>query len=57
MEDLLLDLMFDSPDQKELKKVIINGDVVSKKSLPILLFANNENNQKLTAIKSWFFIK
>ena len=52
MENLLVDLMFETPDQKELKKIIINKDVVTKKSRPILLFSNRENNQKLTAIKS-----
>jgi ATP-dependent Clp protease ATP-binding subunit ClpX len=44
MEDLLIDLMFVSPDQKELKKIVINSEVVTKKSNPILLFANKENN-------------
>ena len=52
MENLLVDLMFDSPDQKELKKIVINQDVVVKKSKPILLYSTRENNQKLTAIKS-----
>ena len=52
MENLLVDLMFDSPDQKELKKIVINQDVVVKKSKPILLYSSRENNQKLTAIKS-----
>ena len=52
MENLLMDLMFESPDQKELKKIIINNKVVTKKSKPILLFANKENNQKLVVNKS-----
>tara|TARA_B100000029_G_scaffold137935_1_gene132841 strand:- start:1213 stop:2475 length:1263 start_codon:yes stop_codon:yes gene_type:complete len=52
MENLLIDLMFESPDQKELKKIMINEDVVTKKSKPILLFSNRENNQKISAIKS-----
>ena len=49
MEELLVDLMFDSPDQKELKRIVINNDVVAKKSKPILLFTNKENNQKIIA--------
>ena len=52
METILKDLMFESPDQKQLKKIVINDEVVNNKSKPILLFANRDNNQKLTAIKS-----
>ena len=52
MENLLVDLMFESPDQKELKKIIINSDVVSKKIPPITLLTNKENNQKLAVNKS-----
>ena len=52
MENLLLDLMFESPDQKELKKIIINRDVVTKKVQPITLLTNKENNQKLAVNKS-----
>jgi ATP-dependent protease Clp ATPase subunit len=45
--------MFESPDQKELKKIVINSEVVKKMSQPILLFAENkDNNQKLVANKS-----
>ena len=47
MENLLVDLMFESPDLKELKKIVINSDVVEKKSKPILMFSNRENSQKL----------
>ena len=49
MENLLVDLMFESPDLKELKKIVINSDVVEKKSKPILMFSNRENSQKLAA--------
>ena len=49
MEELLVDLMFDSPDQKELKRIVINNDVVIQKSKPLLLFSNKENNQKIIA--------
>ena len=52
MENLLIDLMFESPDQKQLKKIVINSEVVKKMSQPILLFANKDNNQKLAVNKS-----
>tara|TARA_Y100000590_G_scaffold416046_1_gene514485 strand:- start:720 stop:1985 length:1266 start_codon:yes stop_codon:yes gene_type:complete len=53
MEDLFLDLMYESPDQKELNKIIINRDVVMNKIKPMLLFSGNkENNQKIAANKS-----
>ena len=52
MENLLVDLMFESPDQKELKKIIINSEVVSKKIRPITILTNKENNQKLALNKS-----
>ena len=52
IENLLVDLMFESPDQKELKKVVINSEVVKKMSQPILLFANKDNNKKLAVNKS-----
>ncbi len=53
MEDLFLDLMYESPDQKELKKIIINRDVVINKIKPMLMFSSNkENNQKIAANKS-----
>ena len=52
MENLLIDLMFESPDQKELKKIVINSEVVKKMSQPILLFANKDNNEKLAVNKS-----
>ena len=52
MEKLLANLMFDSPDLKELKKIIINRDVLTKKSSPILLFSNKSNNEKLRVSKS-----
>ena len=52
MENLLIDLMFESPDQKELKKIVINSEVVKNMSQPIFLFANKDNNQKLAVNKS-----
>jgi len=52
MEDLLVDLMYDVPDMKELKKIVINNDVITKKKKPMLLFTNKENNQKIAVNKS-----
>ena len=52
MEDLLVDLMYESPDHKDLNKIIINKDVVTKKSKPMLLYANKVTNQKLEANKT-----
>ena len=52
IEDLLMDLMYDIPDQKELKKIVINDDVVTKKSKPIMLFAKKDDNQKIAVNKS-----
>ena len=45
MENLLVDLMYDAPDQKNLKKIVINKDVVIKKNEPMLMFANKENTK------------
>ena len=52
IEDLLMDLMFNSPDQKDLEKIVISADVVKKSSKPILIFSNKQNNQKILATKS-----
>ena len=52
IENLLIDLMFETPDLRDLKKIIINSEVVTKKSLPILLFSNKLNNDRLSVNKS-----
>jgi len=52
MEDLLVDLMYETPDQTELKKIIINRDVLIKKTKPMLLFTHKENNRKIAVNKS-----
>ena len=52
MEDLLVDLMYESPDQTELKKIIINRDVLIKKTKPMLLFTHKDNNRKIAVNKS-----
>ena len=45
MENLLVDLMYESPDKKDLKKIIINKDVVINKKNPILMFTSKENQK------------
>ena len=52
IEDSLIDLMYRVPDQKDLYKVVINKDVISKRSDPILIYSNKENNQKLMSNNS-----
>ena len=53
IEDSLMDLMYKVPDQKDLYKVVINKDVITKRSDPILIYSNKENNQKLMSNNSW----
>ncbi len=52
IEDSLMDLMYKVPDQKNLYKVVINKDVIAKKSDPILIYSNKENSQKLMSNNS-----
>ena len=52
MEDLLVDLMYETPDQTELKKIIINRDVLINKTKPMLLFTHKDNNRKIAVNKS-----
>ena len=52
IEGLLIDLMYESPEKKNLEKIIINSEVVQKKSKPIMIYSNKENNQKILATKS-----
>ena len=47
IEDSLMDLMYKVPDQKNLYKVVINKDVIAKKTDPILIYSNKVNSQKL----------
>ena len=51
-ENLLIDLMFKSPDYKDLEKIMINKDVVRKTSDPIMIYSNKNNNQKILVNKS-----
>ena len=52
IENALMDLMYKVPDQKDLYKVVINKDVIAKKSDPILIYSNKENSQKLMSNNS-----
>ncbi len=52
IEDSLMDLMYKVPEEKDLYKVVINKDVIAKKSDPILIYSNKENNQKLMSNNS-----
>ena len=52
IEDSLMDIMYKVPDQKDLYKVVINKDVISKQSNPILIYSNKENSQKLMSNNS-----
>ena len=47
IEDTLKNLMYSAPDQKDLYKIVINKEVVTKKSEPILIFSNKQNSQKI----------
>ena len=44
--------MYKVPDQKDLYKVVINKDVITQKSDPILIYSNKDNNQKLMSNNS-----
>ena len=52
IEDTLMNLMYETPDIKDLFKIVINKDVVSKKSDPILIYSNKNSNQKIIANNS-----
>ncbi len=53
IEKLLIDLMFEAPDKKNLETIIINRETVLKNSDPILIYANKQQqNQKILANKS-----
>ena len=47
MEELLLDLMYETPNQKDLKKVVINRDVVIKRNKPIMMYSSKDSSKIL----------
>ena len=52
IEKLLIDLMFETPDKKNIESILINRDTVREKSEPILIYSNKQTNQKILANKS-----
>jgi ATP-dependent protease Clp, ATPase subunit len=52
IEDSRMDLMYRVPEQKNLYKAVINKEVISKKSEPILIYSSKEKNQKLRSNNS-----
>ncbi|MDA9748941.1 ATP-dependent Clp protease ATP-binding subunit ClpX [Pelagibacteraceae bacterium] len=52
MENTLIDLMYTSPDIKNLDRIVVNKDVVLKKSDPILIYTNKQANHKILANNS-----
>ena len=52
LETLLIDLMFKSPDYKDLEKILVNKDVVNKSAEPIMIYNNKNANQKILVNKS-----
>ncbi len=52
LETLLMDLMFKTPDYKDLEKILINKDVVNKTTEPIMIYNSKHTNQKILVNKS-----
>ena len=55
LETLLMDLMFKTPDYKDLDKILVNKDVVNRRAEPIMIYNNKNTNQKILVNKSWFY--
>ena len=49
--------MYESPDYKDLEKIVINSDVVQEKSEPLLIFSNKQINIRRTAKRARLQIK
>ena len=52
LETLLMDLMFKTPDYKDLEKILVNKDVVNRSAEPIMIYNNKNTNQKILVNKS-----
>ena len=52
IEKLLIDLMFNAPDKKDLEKIVINKEVLLGKTDPLMIYSNKQTNQKILANKS-----
>ena len=48
-ENILMDLMYNSPDTKDLDKILIDSDVILNKKEPILIYSNKQNNKRIIA--------
>ncbi|RMH47386.1 MAG: ATP-dependent Clp protease ATP-binding subunit ClpX [Gammaproteobacteria bacterium] len=46
MEGVLLDIMYELPDMKDVAKVVIDRSVVEGQSEPILIYDNRDNNER-----------
>ena len=42
LENTLIDLMYTTPDMKDLDKIVINKDVVTRKSEPIMIYSSKQ---------------
>lgn len=52
IENLLIDLMYETPDEKNLESIIIGKDTVVKNSDPLLIYTHKQSNQKIIGNKS-----
>ena len=52
LETLLMDLMFKTPDYKDLEKILVNKEVVNRRAEPIMIYNNKNTNQKILVNKS-----
>ncbi len=48
-ENILMDLMYNSPDTKDLDKILIDSDVILNKKEPILIYSSKQNNKRIIA--------
>ena len=47
IENLLLDTMFELPNNKNIQKVIINKETIEKEEKPIIIYQNNNEEKKI----------
>lgn len=45
LEDILLDMMYDTPGNEEISEVVINKDVVDDKKKPVVVYANKKDKK------------
>ncbi|HMI77085.1 MAG TPA: AAA family ATPase, partial [Buchnera sp. (in: enterobacteria)] len=50
IEVILLDVMYEIPSMKNIKKVLINKSVVQNKSVPILIYENDKSIEKCNTL-------